>query len=192
MGMRYKRGGIWYYGVKVNGQWVRRSSRSSSAQAAIRLQDEDRLKVAAGMPLDGEATPEGTFAEFATRYLEWKQGNGRDTDREEDWAGVGQGRAEAIFVAGRHHRPGAVVDQPQGLAGHGCQHRGAVVDPENSAERVSAGEGGDLRRALVEVGEIHGDRAPGSVLLEHRRLVGAHHHVDIEAPGGGEKIADPV
>ena len=84
MGMRYKRGGIWYYGVKVNGQWVRRSSRSSSAQVAIRLQDEDRLKVAAGMPLDGEATPEGTFAEFATRYLEWKQGNGRDTDREED------------------------------------------------------------------------------------------------------------
>ncbi len=84
MGMLYKVGGTWYYGVKVEGKWIRRSSHSTSRRVGENLQTEARLKVAAGLPLDGDPTPEQTFAEFATRYLKWRQENGGDTDRQED------------------------------------------------------------------------------------------------------------
>ncbi len=88
MSMLYKVGATWYYGVKVDGKWVRRSSRSRDEEEAKKQQIILQDRINRGEPLDGrkivEGTADQTFAAFAEDYVRHKQKDGKDTERDEN------------------------------------------------------------------------------------------------------------
>jgi len=90
MGMLYKVNGLYYYGVKVKGRWVRRSSGSACKKVAQQMQDQARLRIAQGLPLDeNESTKEEgkagqTLAEFAEEYIGHKARSGLRVDRDRE------------------------------------------------------------------------------------------------------------
>lgn len=94
MGMIYMVGGVYYYAVKHKGRWVRRSSGSDSEAVAKLLQDQAKIRISKGLPLNEEKPKEEpreekaeqTFADFADEYIQRKQKRKKrnDTDRDED------------------------------------------------------------------------------------------------------------
>lgn len=90
--MVYKRNGIWHYGVKVDGAWVRKTSRSRFKRDAERMQAADNERAAKGMPLDGgrnatapvQKGTAGTLEGLLAAFLSSKEKSGYSAGRWRD------------------------------------------------------------------------------------------------------------
>lgn len=82
MGNVFQRADTYYFRVRINGQWVKRSAHTDNEDVARHAMHEAEKRLAMGLPLD--ATPQGRgqmLKDFVKEYLRHRDAHDADTER---------------------------------------------------------------------------------------------------------------